>query len=61
MQSSKIEFLTKYNSLLKQALNSSKKLPDDICEFLVSEYELQAVLLFQNEREKKPDLFRPVK
>ena len=44
MQSSKIEFLTKYNSLLKQALNSSKKLPDDICEFLVSEYELQAVL-----------------
>ena len=47
MQSSKIEFLMKYNSLLKQALDSSKKLPDDLCEFLVSEYELQAVLLFK--------------
>jgi CheY-like chemotaxis protein len=52
MQSSKIEFLTKYNSLLKQALNSSKKLPDDICEFLVSEYDLQAVLLFKMKEKK---------
>ncbi len=50
MQSSKIEFLTKYNSLLKQALDSSKKLPDDLCEFLVSEYELQAILLFKIEK-----------
>jgi CheY-like chemotaxis protein/signal transduction histidine kinase len=49
MQSSKIEFLTKYNSLLKQALDSSKYMPDNLCEFLVSEYELQAVLLFKIE------------
>lgn len=47
MQSSKIEFLTKYNYLLKQALESSKNMPDNLCEFLVSEYELQAVLLFK--------------
>jgi CheY-like chemotaxis protein/signal transduction histidine kinase len=49
MQSAKIDFLTKYNILLKQALDSSKDLPDDLCEFLVSEYELQAVLLFKIE------------
>ncbi len=47
MQSSKIEFLTKYNDLLKLAIETSPNLPDRICEFLVSEYELQAVALFK--------------
>ena len=47
MQSSKIEFLTKYNDLFKLAIETSPNLPDRLCEFLVSEYELQAVALFK--------------
>ena len=47
MQSSKIEFLTKYNDLVKLAIESSPNLPDKLCELLVSEYELQAVALFK--------------
>ncbi len=47
MQSSKIEFLTKYNGLVKLAIETSPNLPDKLCEFLVSEYELHAVVLFK--------------
>ena len=47
MQSSKIDFLTKYNSLVKFALEKSPNLPDKLCEYLVSEYELQAAVLFK--------------
>ncbi len=47
MQSSKIDFLSKYNSLIKQAVNASHDLPDNLCEFLLSESELNAVVLFK--------------
>ncbi len=47
MQSSKIEFLTKYNNLLKLALNKSQNLPDTLSEFLISEYEFHAVILLK--------------
>jgi len=47
MQSSKIDFLTKYNNLLKLALNKSPNLPDTLCDFLISEYEFHAVILLK--------------
>ena len=45
MQSSKIEFIKKYNDLIKFALSSSKEFPDSLCEFLVNEYEIEATVL----------------
>jgi CheY-like chemotaxis protein/signal transduction histidine kinase len=47
MQSSKIEFLSKYNDLLNIALKSQQDFPDIISDFLVSEYELEAVTIFK--------------
>ena len=47
MQSSKVDFLSKYNTLVKQAIDASHDLPDNLCEFLLAEYELQAVILFK--------------
>lgn len=47
MQSSKIDFLTKYNNLLKLALSKSQNFPDNLCDFLISEYEFQAVILLK--------------
>ncbi len=46
MQSSKVDFLVKYNNLVAKAFTSSRDLPDNLCEFLLSEYELNAVVLF---------------
>jgi CheY-like chemotaxis protein len=45
MQSTKIDFLSKYNRLVNSALTSSSEFPDDLCDFLVSEYEFEAVVL----------------
>ncbi|MDR3609470.1 MAG: response regulator [Ignavibacteriaceae bacterium] len=47
MQSSKIEFLSKYNDLLNIALKSQQDFPDIISDYLVSEYELEAVTIFK--------------
>ena len=47
MQSSKIDFLTKYNNLVKLAVSASHNLPDSLCNFLVSEYEFQTAVLFK--------------
>ncbi|GAB4300191.1 MAG: hypothetical protein Kow0098_27320 [Ignavibacteriaceae bacterium] len=47
MLSSKIDFITKYNSLVNFALKSSEEFPTNLCEFLVEEYELQSVVLFK--------------
>ncbi len=41
MQSSKIDFITKNNNLIKFALSSSQEFPNILCEFLVSEYEIE--------------------
>ena len=47
MNRSKIDFLTKYNNLVKSALTSSKDFNDALCDFLVVEYELESVLLLK--------------
>jgi len=47
MQSSKIEFLLRYNELLNSSLKAIPNFPDDLCEFLIAEYELQAAVLFR--------------
>ena len=45
MQSAKIDFLSKYNDLVNSALTSAKEFPDNLCDFLVNEYEFEAVVL----------------
>ena len=45
MQSSKIDFITKYNDLIRFALSSSQEFPNNLCEFLVNEYEIEAAVL----------------
>ncbi len=47
MQSSKIESLIRYNDLINLAVKSSQEFPASLCEFLVSELELQATVLFK--------------
>lgn len=47
MLSSKIESLKKYNNLFNVAQKSSNDFPDNLCEFLVTEFDLQAVILFK--------------
>lgn len=47
MLSSKIELLLRYNELLNSSSKASPTFPDDLCEFLISEYELQAAVLFK--------------
>ncbi|QQS37636.1 MAG: response regulator [Ignavibacteriales bacterium] len=47
MQSSKIENLSSYNKLIKTALKASYDFPEILSDFLVSEYELSAVVLFK--------------
>ncbi len=47
MQSSKIESLTKYNDLINLTVKNSPEFANSLCDFLVSELELQAVVLFK--------------
>jgi len=47
MQNSKIDFLNKTSSLLKLAVGASHDLPNEVCEYLVSEFELQAAVVFK--------------
>lgn len=47
MQSSKIENLSSYNKLIKTALKASYDFPEILCDFIVSEYELNAAVLFK--------------
>src|ERR1035437_4916582 len=47
MQSAKIEFLTKFNELINIALKSQQDFPDIVSDYLVSEYELEAVTIFK--------------
>jgi len=47
MQSSKIESLKKYNELLQSALKPSQNFPDLVCEFLFSEADFEAAVIFQ--------------
>lgn len=45
MQSSKIDFIAKYNDLVQFALSASVEFPNSLCEFLVNEYEFEALVL----------------
>ena len=45
MQSAKIDFLSKYNDLVNSAFTSTEEFPDNLCDFLVDEYEFEAVVL----------------
>ena len=45
MKSAKIDFLSKYNDLVNSALTSTKEFPDNLCDFLVNEYEFEAAVL----------------
>ena len=47
MQSAKIDFLSKYNKLVNSAFTSAGEFPDNLCDFLVSEYEFTAVVMSQ--------------
>lgn len=44
---SKFEILDNYNNLIKIALQGKDNFPDEICNFLVSDFEFQAAVLFK--------------
>ncbi|PKL89461.1 MAG: hypothetical protein CVV23_04940 [Ignavibacteriae bacterium HGW-Ignavibacteriae-2] len=43
----KFDILDNYNTLIKSALNGKDNFPDEVCNFLVSDFELQAAVLFK--------------
>ncbi|GIK23221.1 MAG: response regulator [Ignavibacterium sp.] len=47
MQSSKIDFLSKYNELIQAVIRSAADFPGKLCDFLVKEFELEATALFK--------------
>ena len=47
MQSSKIDFLGKYNELIQTAIQSSADFPNKLCDFIVKEFELDAAAIFK--------------
>jgi CheY-like chemotaxis protein/signal transduction histidine kinase len=47
MQSSKIDFISKFNDLVQYALSAAKEFPDNLCDYIVNEYEFEAVVLLK--------------
>ena len=47
MQSSKIDFLGKYNELIQTAIQSSTNFPNKLCDFIIKEFELEAAAIFK--------------
>jgi CheY-like chemotaxis protein len=47
ISSSKFEILNNYNTLIKSALQGKDSFPDEVCNFLVSDFEFQAAVLFK--------------
>ncbi len=47
ISSSKLEILNNYNNLIKSALQGKDSFPDEVCNFLVSDFEFQAAVLFK--------------
>lgn len=47
MQSVKIEFLEKYNKLAQLAEKGHDNFPDEICNYIVDDYELHSMILFK--------------
>lgn len=56
MQSSKIDFLGKFNELVKTALRSETEFPNKLCDFISSEFELEAVSIFKVNNQKNLEL-----
>lgn len=48
----KLELLDKYSELLKLSFAGDAKFPSDLCDFLVDEFEFQAVVLFKVEKDR---------
>jgi CheY-like chemotaxis protein/signal transduction histidine kinase len=47
MLSSQIDFIFKYNNIVQYALSAAKEFPNNLCDYLVDEYELEAVVLLK--------------
>lgn len=47
MQSSKLDFVGKYNNLVQFALIYSEEFPSSLCDFICEQFELEAVVLFR--------------
>ena len=47
MLSSKIDLISKYNTVVQYALSAAKEFPNNLCDYLVNEYELEAVVLLK--------------
>ncbi len=47
MLSSKIDLTSKYNNIVQYALSAAKEFPNNLCDYLVQEYELEAVVLLK--------------
>ena len=47
MLSSKIDLISKYTNIVQYALSAAKEFPDNLCDYLVTEYELEAVVLLK--------------
>ena len=43
----KFEILNNYNRMIDLALQGKDNFPDEICNFIVKEFELQAAVLFK--------------
>jgi CheY-like chemotaxis protein/signal transduction histidine kinase len=56
MQSSKIDFLGKYNELVKAALRSESEFPNKLCDFISTEFELDAASIFKVNSNKNLEL-----
>lgn len=56
MQSSKIDFLGKYNELVKTALRYETEFPNRICDFISAEFDIDAVSIFRVNNQKNLEL-----
>ena len=56
MQSSKIDFLGKYNELVQSAIRSAADFPNILCDFITNEFELEAAVIFKVNSNKIFDL-----
>lgn len=56
MQSSKIDFLGKYNELVKTALRYETEFPNRICDFISTEFDIDAVSIFKVNNQKNLEL-----
>lgn len=56
MQSSKIDFLDKYNELVQSTIISSADFPSKLCDFITNEFELEAAAVFKVNSNKNLDL-----